>query len=572
MGRTPSVFKKRKFTGNIHTRKTLKPNLNESEESTSQQRPITKFRVDSSVNISTNSAEFLCSGYRIIEISLLSAAVRQSCACANCKNINCMEVCEEKRTGLASILQVKCTFCDHSISFCTSKTTENKQFYETNVRMAYGMRCIGKGRKAAAVFCGVMNLPPPILKFDNVNKFILSAIEPLAKERMKSAVGEVVNLRLYEGEESPADIAVSVDGTWMKRGHTSNYGLSSVISIDTGKVLDVDVKSKYCHECATRKKLADENQEKEWQTKHMGSCSKNYEGPSGGMEVATVVSMFNRSQDQYGVRYSHYLGDGDCKSFNSVLQADPYDNLQVKKLECVGHVQKRMGGRLRRLVKDNKNLGGRGRLTAKVIDSLQVFYGKAIRENLNSVDDMKKAVWASYFHKSSTDAHPIHNLCPKGDNTWCKYRKDPGTYEHKNSLPRDVLDKIKPVYRVLAHPDLLSKCVHGKTQNSNESFNSVMWNRCPKTKFCGLSVVKIAMYDAILCFNEGESTRFEVMKRAGMEGGLFTKHIFNSIDKKKIDAKEVALSHLEKEARKQRRSVRREREDEDDPDYSYGGF
>lgn len=37
------------------------------------------------------------------------------------------------------------------------------------------------------------------------------------------------------------------------------------------------------------------------------------------------------------------------------------------------------------------------------------------------------------------------------------------TYEHKNLLPEIVLTKIKPIYKDVAHPDLLKKCLHGRT-------------------------------------------------------------------------------------------------------------
>jgi hypothetical protein len=54
---------------------------------------------------------------------------------------------------------------------------------------------------------------------------------------------------------------------------------------------------------------------------------------------------------------------------------------------CVGNVQKRMGARLRKLkqeykgkkLEDGKSISGQGRLTVKEIDSLQNYYGMAIR-------------------------------------------------------------------------------------------------------------------------------------------------------------------------------------------------
>ena len=59
-----------------------------------------------------------------------------------------------------------------------------------------------------------------------------------------------------------------------------------------------------------------------------------------------------------------------------------YGNIEVTKLECVGHIQKRMGSRLHSMKKrmgqarleDGKGIGGRRRLTDKTIDNLQVYY------------------------------------------------------------------------------------------------------------------------------------------------------------------------------------------------------
>lgn len=60
-----------------------------------------------------------------------------------------------------------------------------------------------------------------------------------------------------------------------------------------------------------------------------------------------------------------------------MVESVPYGpGVEIKKLECVGHVQKRMGTRVRKLVKENKGtklsdgkfVHGRGRLTDGEID------------------------------------------------------------------------------------------------------------------------------------------------------------------------------------------------------------
>jgi len=106
----------------------------------------------------------------------------------------------------------------------------------------------------------------------------------------------------------------------------------------------------------------------------------------------------------------------------SILDAKPYgDDFAVVKSECVGHVEKRMGSRLRNLKKIAK-LGGKGKLTDVLIKKLTKYYGLAIRRNPNWKDDMKKAIMATYYHMISTNEQPQHQYCPPSADSWCAYR------------------------------------------------------------------------------------------------------------------------------------------------------
>ena len=81
----------------------------------------------------------------------------------------------------------------------------------------------------------------------------------------------------------------------------------------------------------------------------------------------------------------------------------------IRKLECVGHVQKRVGTRLRNLKKIVKNLGGRGKLTNKTIDRLQNYYGIAVRSNSGNLIGMKKAIHDTLFHVASSKKNNWHD-------------------------------------------------------------------------------------------------------------------------------------------------------------------
>lgn len=90
---------------------------------------------------------------------------------------------------------------------------------------------------------------------------------------------------------------------------------------------------------------------------------------------------------------------------------------------------------------------------------------------------MRNEIWASFYHKSSTDKNPQHHLCPSGATSWCKYNVAKSTgqeksFKHKPAIDKIVQKLIRPVYEALSQNDLLQRFKGGNTQNDNESLNS----------------------------------------------------------------------------------------------------
>ena len=68
--------------------------------------------------------------------------------------------------------------------------------------------------------------------------------------------------------------------------------------------------------------------------------------------------------------YTSFYGNGDSKAYSAVK--DIYGpGKPIKKFECVGHYQKRVGSRLRNSKKNTKGLGGKGKLPNTKIDTMQ---------------------------------------------------------------------------------------------------------------------------------------------------------------------------------------------------------
>ena len=441
----------------------------------------------------------------IVDLHKFENLLSKIAVCVKCRGS--LSIKTDSRLGLSVNITLVCSECIFQVSDRndSSRLAEGKS--EINTRFVYAFRCIGKGEEAAKNVCAVMNLAnTPAFKY--YNKLLCNVAKEVCKESTTEAVEETV-----AENDGNRDVCAAIDDTWQRRGHRSLNGAVSAISVNTGKALDVRVYTKHCR-CKDR-----------LQRKHEANCTANYEGVSAGMEVEGVVDMFKTSLAQYNIRYNQYLGDGDSSAFPSVLQEKPYGpNFVPEKLECVGHVQKRMGTRLRKLkavkgrekLKDGKTIGGRGRLTDAAINTIQNLYGVAIRRNVKKdLNQMKQAVWAEFFHIGSSNKSPTHELCPKGDESWYKYNKalaknEP--YDHKKHfhLPQIIMEEIMPIFRDLAHPDLLRKCLHRGTQNPNESLNSVIWARIPKSTFVLKTTLELGVYEAVACYNKGYIVRCQL--------------------------------------------------------------
>ena len=76
----------------------------------------------------------------------------------------------------------------------------------------------------------------------------------------------------------------------------------------------------------------------------------------------------------------------DSSSFKEVVKSNPYSEFGIvpEKVECVGLVQKRLVTCWWNMANEYKGtetlLSGKGKLTEKVTNSLQNFYGIAIRQ------------------------------------------------------------------------------------------------------------------------------------------------------------------------------------------------
>lgn len=280
--------------------------------------------------------------YCILEFTSVFQAISSAVICKKCHKTMSFNPSSVRSLGFKISMKCEC-----SEQFINSSPMINTAF-EINRRFVFTMRLLGVGLEGANLFCGLMDLCQGFSShiYYTVLENLHVAASAVYDVSLSLAVKKEKELTKESGHVED-ELTVSGDGTWKKRGFSSLFGVSTLIGKYSKKVLDTCVKSSFCGGCnGWKKKDIDPLGYEEWLENHE-NCGVNHSGSAGKMEIDAVVEMFSRSVEKHGVKYLTYIGDGDSKTFKGILDAKPYADKTVVKKECVGHVEKRMGTRLR---------------------------------------------------------------------------------------------------------------------------------------------------------------------------------------------------------------------------------
>ena len=231
--------------------------------------------------VSTPKEKDTISGYRIIDTTILSDVIGML-SCPQCER-STLSLGDRlsKKQGLSSLLFITCLNCKYTNEFDTSVPCGRG--FDINKRTVYTMRVLGHGHSGIEKFTSLMNMPKPVTQnnYDKIAAKILSVTKAVAEETMSDAAKDI--RENITSDYNFVDTGVSCDGTWQKRGSSSLNGVFTAISIDSGKVLDVEPMSRSCKTCCLRKDLirTDPTSYAHWKNSHI--CKYNYKGSAGGM-------------------------------------------------------------------------------------------------------------------------------------------------------------------------------------------------------------------------------------------------------------------------------------------------
>ncbi|CAF4611643.1 unnamed protein product [Rotaria sp. Silwood2] len=349
-----------------------------------------------------------------------------------------------------------------------------------------GTHLAGIGRAGVAKIFGAMNLAPPVKEdhYEEIDrKLLLPCIKKFQHESMQAAIYEAVD----ENDGDPTALTVSGDGTWQRRGFKSIHGVAAVLSCNTTpKVLDVQRLSKKCLICTGALSVKNKDLDLYDVIIHNHDCESNYDGSSGGMESQGIQDIFKRSFPKYQVQYTRYIGDGDSSVMWNLTQHPPYPGIEIEKIEDINHWSKKMLYRLEKLAQELKDT---------MLDP------EKKRKGIGGVNRLTKGT---------------------------KYD------QQKHSLPKYVMEAIKPVFEDLASKETLQHVLNGSSQNANESFHSFLWSMAPKNRYCSGTIIDICLGLAVMIYNDGYLSIGEILHELLGEMGHFSYVAFDRINKQRV--------------------------------------
>ena len=269
-------------------------------------------------------------------------------------------ISEKHHERLSSLLTSHCTNCKEEFPLKTSlrvKGLSGKHCWESNIAAVWGQMSTGGGHSTLVETMAVLGVPTMTKNFMASERKIGEWWWALLKESIKLAGEEekaiaIAQNRYHQG--IPA-ITVIVDGGWSKCTHKHTYnaksGVGIIIGKQTGKILFMGVRNKYCAVCS---KGTDEH--------HNHHCFLNWYGSSSAMEAGIILEGFQKCYEQHGVRYIEFIGDGDSLVYATLISSLPW-GFAIKKLECANHAVKCFCTAFESLVNTNPSYKGKGKLT-----------------------------------------------------------------------------------------------------------------------------------------------------------------------------------------------------------------
>lgn len=320
--------------------------------------------------------------------------------------------------------------------------------------------------------------------------------------------------------EDMVRICGSFDMGWPTRSTGRTYdslsGTAGYVGLLTGKIMCYISLNRKCKMCSLGHKPEDHD------------CRLNFEGSAKAMEprAAVLLTKNNSIFIECCVELGVFIGDNDSSSIFAIRSVINYE---IVKQSDKNHTSKGVVNEMYKINKKYKELNG---ITIKY---LQKGFNYSVAQNQGDSVGMAEAIKNIPYHSFN-----IHTNC----GTWCKYHLDPANYKHStidDFQDQNLFEELKCLFNILATKT--NQFSAGASSNANESFNSMLASKAPKSRLYGMSSAgDIRVAFTVNKKNDGEIQVSNLAKKLTLSPGKHTIKYAKKIDASGKNRYKIALT------------------------------
>ena len=176
------------------------------------------------------------------------------------------------------------------------------------------------------------------------------------------------------------------------------------------------------------------------------------------------------------MKYSIFIGDDDCTTISRIREEVDYE---VEKWSDTVHAKRTLLNHLYKLKSGKSFPANKSTLSDKVIEYLGKCFSYCVAQNVGNSQALQEGIKLIVPH-----AFGDHCNC---NQIWCGYQKDSINYKHRDlpfgkDLVRENLRKsLEEVFEIYSSENVVKKLVQNASSQRNESLNSTIGSKNPKT-------------------------------------------------------------------------------------------
>lgn len=374
-------------------------------------------------------------------------------------NLKNLIVKKERKMGLLSNITFFCNMCNITLVVDTIDSKKKDINYDS----VLGTNIIGTGFLGVQELFAVMDIPTMSrTTYKDKQKKVGSDIMMISKKSMFDAVEEEKRIAIENGEvdrDGIPLITVIADGVWNKRSYRTNFsslsGAAVIVGFYTQKVIFMNVRNKYCKSCV-------DNPEKEH------DCNQDFKGSSTSMEADILVEGFMKSYTEQGCIYKYLIADGDSSVYKKILDARPYKNATVEKIECRNHLFRNFRNNFKKIIVDTSHKIGDRKIVGQRQERILYGIRTAIKYRKNESHSFNERVTqlSKDIENSVNHVFGDHVSCPE---YFCS-KKDERNYLQE--LAPKIKSEIKTLVNRLSRNS--KSLIIDVDSNVAERFNSIV--------------------------------------------------------------------------------------------------